>query len=103
MMFSMPVLSKPVICDSQTYANIPTLARAFDKPLATVFQRIKNHNWTPEEAVGLVPRYQRTTGHEVLVSGVRYRSRQAACVALGLNPFRYTQLFSCFKSTTYES
>jgi len=66
------------------YESIAELARAYNQPLASVFQRIKR-GWSLEQAVLLEKAEKKTTGQQITLKGVTYSSRIKACEALGLD------------------
>lgn len=76
---------QPIICKSKEYESVAELARAFDMTTSTVRRRIER-GLSAEQAVGLEPAGRQTTGHQVVLAGVAYPSRSAACKALGLSP-----------------
>lgn len=78
--------SLPVTCNGVNYASVAALADHFGERADRLVQRL-GLGWTPEEAVGIVPRKRPLNKrHQITHLGVTYDSLVAACLTLGLEP-----------------
>ena len=84
---------KSITVEGKRYVSLADFAEAYGVDNRLVRQRIYAYNWTPEQAVGLVPapiRRGNRNGTSIVVEGVTYQSIKAAADAYGLPHARVT-------------
>lgn len=81
-----PTRTRAITIGGVQYNSIVVAANAHGVPRALLSDRLQK-GWTPEEAVGLVPRRERSApnARRITIDGVQYKSVRAACDARGFN------------------